>query len=201
VRETPLPQRAGEDFVEGTDQPRRTVGGPQDRIVQTAGLQIAQEVAAARGVFLGGRREPQQHFLPARRDPPGGQHRLPRLTEVHPFGDAVDEQGEDRMHRQIAGGKGLVIAPQPFGELADRSARQPAVSTTIRKRLLFGALQPRRAVPVAMTVAAAMTVILPPQRIGWWWNWQILRRAGPKQPTCLKLSSPPTLDSILNPKF
>ena len=55
---------------------------------------------------------------------PQGQHRFARLALVQPLGDAVDEQADDLELRQVAAGKGLVLRPQPLGDLAHCSAAQ-----------------------------------------------------------------------------
>src|SRR6185312_9111190 len=62
--------------------PGAPVADHQQRIWQTPPPHIAEEFPAARGVFLGPRRQMQQRLLAVRQDPPSGQHRLTRLAHA-----------------------------------------------------------------------------------------------------------------------
>src|SRR5262249_18279197 len=97
-------------------------------IGQAAPAHIVEEFPAARRVFLGPWRQVQQRLLAVREDAPRGQHRLARLAQMQPLGNAIDEQIKDREFRQVAAGKRLVFRPQPLSDLADRSAAQQAVA-------------------------------------------------------------------------
>jgi hypothetical protein len=55
---------------------------------------------------------------------PGGQHRLARLPQMQPLGEAVDEQVDHLELGQIAAGKRLVFCPQPLRDFAHRRAAQ-----------------------------------------------------------------------------
>jgi hypothetical protein len=68
--------------------------------------------------------------------PRGGEHRLPFLHRTEAFGDAVDIEIGDRMLGKITLGKGLVLRPQPLGNLAHRRARQKPSATLVGEGVL-----------------------------------------------------------------
>ena len=57
----------------GYQSPNEFVTDHQQRIVHCAGLQIAQQLPRARGIFLRSWREPEQNLLPAIGDATGRQ--------------------------------------------------------------------------------------------------------------------------------
>jgi len=60
-------------------------------------------------------------------DAPRRQHRIAALAPVQAFGNAVEEQVGDLVHRQVAGGERLVLVPQLLGDLAGGAAPERAV--------------------------------------------------------------------------
>src|SRR5690606_20321901 len=59
VRKAPLPQALREDHLHRADHPRRSVAREQKRIIQSARVRVAQDLAAARRILLRARRQPQ----------------------------------------------------------------------------------------------------------------------------------------------
>ena len=121
-------------FLDRLDQPRRAVGGHEHRIIEVSSLQIAQKIAAARGVLFGAGRQTQKDLRPALDDAPRSDYRFPRLPQVKPLGDAVDEQVQHLEFGQLAPGKRVIIRPQPLGEFTGRRPRQYAAPRLIGKR-------------------------------------------------------------------
>jgi hypothetical protein len=52
---------------------------------------------------------------------------------VQPLGDAVDEEVGDHELAEVAAGEGLVLRPQPLGDLAHRGAAQQDRSGCVAK--------------------------------------------------------------------
>jgi len=92
VGETALPRRAREAFLDRADQAGRAVGDDQQRIGQAAPSYVLEELAAARRVLLAPWRQVEKYLMAVRQHTPGGQHRLARLPQMQPLGDAVDKQ-------------------------------------------------------------------------------------------------------------
>jgi len=65
---------------------------------------------------------------------PGGDHRFTRLVGAQPLGNSIDVEVDDPVLGQIALDKSL--RPQPFGDLAYRSAREQPTPAFVRKRIL-----------------------------------------------------------------
>ena len=79
------------------------------------------------GVLLRSRHQVQQHPAARHRVAPGRHHRLTALAGTDALGDAVDEQVDDLVLAQVAGGEVLVVGPELLAELArPRSATAAA---------------------------------------------------------------------------
>jgi hypothetical protein len=92
----------GKHSLDGADDARRPIGDDDERVAEPAGAHVLEEGAHRLGVLLGAGHERQQHLAAVRADAPGGNHRLARLAGTQPFGDAVHEEVDDRMLRQVA---------------------------------------------------------------------------------------------------
>jgi hypothetical protein len=78
----------------------------------------------------------QQRLLAIAKNAPRRQHRLARLAQVQPLGDPIDEQVENVELAEIPAGKGLVLGPQPFRDLAHRRAAQQTPPALVGKQRL-----------------------------------------------------------------
>ena len=78
----------------------------------------------------------QQNLAAVGGNPPRRQHRLARLAEMQPLGDAVDEEIDDVELGEVAGREGFVLGPETLGDLAyRRPAQQRAAALVGEQRL------------------------------------------------------------------
>ena len=93
-------------------------------IREAAGVEVSQEVAAARRVFLGPRLQSQEHFGAGHRNRPRREYCFAGLPEMESLGDAVDEQIGDLDAGEIAAGKLLIVRPQRLTDAAGGGATE-----------------------------------------------------------------------------
>jgi hypothetical protein len=88
--------------------------------------------------------------MAVRQHAPGGQHRLARLPQMQPLGDAVDKQVDHFELGQIAAGKRVVLRPQPLRDLAHRRAGEQGATVLVGKqRFNVACRQPARYISTA----------------------------------------------------
>jgi hypothetical protein len=78
----------------------------------------------------------QQHLAAVAGDAPGRQHRLARLAEMQPLGDAVNEEIDDVEFGEVARREGFVLGPQPLRDLAHRRPAQQRAALLVGEHRL-----------------------------------------------------------------
>ncbi len=114
----------------------RAVRGDEQGIAEASRAQVLEEGAHRLDVLFRTRHQRQQNLAPIGADAPRREHRFAPLARMQPLGDAVDEQIDDRVLGKIALGKGFVLRPQPFGDLAHRRPRQKSLAGLVAEGVL-----------------------------------------------------------------
>lgn len=103
--ETALSQASREHRSHGTNQAGGPVGRDEHGVLETPGLEIAQELPGRGGILLCAGAQLQQDFCTGGGDPPGAEHRLAWLAQMQPFMDSVEEEIQHVGGREITGGE------------------------------------------------------------------------------------------------